>query len=1821
MTRTINSIVRVSARLLVALFTGIAFLCALVIALTQVGPVRTWALQKGLEALNKQLVGRVEIRSITGNLFTGFSLHDVRVIAGDSTFLACPLVDLRYQFRPILKEKTINAEVVIHNPTVRMIRDAKDSLWNFAKIARPSTDTTHKPLPFTINITGLEIIDATISMHDYTRPAAADSAGSVMDFARIDLANVNLSAQAHVGEEQKWLAIQHLGFFLPRAAIRFVDLSGEVYADSGTVRTNALRIETERTLLTLDARLDSVNFFGRTVKGVEGWKRAPVHLNLNAERISTLELHRFLPALGFLGGTPRIQLQAEGTFGDIDIKALQVGLTNSQIAIAGRIKNLNHPDSIYIEAKVTNSRLNYSDAREFVPGLNIPDLAYLGEVTVEQAEFVGYPKSFDASVDVSTDIGAARGAIRLDMRDRLPHYGVDIALAHVNAAKTLNNEAYSSDFTGHIVASGTGFTLPTLNTSFRLNSESSTIAGRPYRSLIAAGNVRNNGIVQLDTLLAAWGPKAEVNREEALGHGAKSVLAFREENLQRILGTRVQLTPTEQVLFSGAAPTLAARGTLDMHDRNLPRYEGALRGHRFAMSDIVPSASTTRMTFTLTANGSSFDPDQMNGTADLDLQDAELPDGRRVQPFTAHLSLDRKSPAERLLELRSDLADLDLDGEWNFKMVINGVVRGLSSITDYLGRKTKYREEDPFETMDTPAGEPVQATYSLNIKNLAPLEIFLNGARLAAEGDLHGDLSGTSQLFSVTAAGTVHRLLYDSRPTVPGPNSRRTLDFDPTLAVHSGMPPADTVRTAETRLAAGKEGTDSVIRTTTVRVESYETAIPLDDGRMIRGWRSDLDSTVVTRPLGAPSRNNPPRTESVSHSGYWLEDRDFARYEPHIQRDAKQASGGRGSMVVRLTEAVLQIDLRNIAPGKIDDITSIDASIRTDSTAQFNSIIFNAPRLHTTLEQGALKLNGATGINGTISLAVNGEVNTNDAAGYRITLDTIRIGMPNKIRWRNVGAVRALVSDDAITIDSLALRRNRAELVEVHGSFVGGETFRDVSIHASETSLQDLGAFFASPESQNMMSKLGGWLRDFRLNLSGTLLNPSFNGSVAVDSIGYAGSQVGNLLATFNYADRNMSGNVRLGPARFAVGTPAEARAEIAELRGDMNDAIATLNTMLPAKQHLNPLPDSGNSQAQLELLNQLSQQVARLGDLRSNDTTQRFRGNERKREVETDIRQMSAVIRAEMSRGTVDSANLSAQISLISFPIDLAFAARDQRILEGRPVDIRARTDSLPIGFLAPFFSGIQVRSGVANMRFNVTGSFPKLVYSGEGDVHNAHMLVEGNNMNYYADARIRFSNQTLSIEELTVQNDPRDLPGGRATVTGAIKFDGFKLKDLNLLARTDQLMVLSDAAQAVNETVYGPLVIASGSQPLRFTGTLDSPRLTGDIDVLRGQLRMERGQTAAQEDQTNPATYVDLNEWRRRTDSENVYGPETPENIDRNKQSDTSHLSDAATVPGSLDENFERLQERIGRVKATLSGVDKSFADLLQLGLNVRIKGRLFLTIDFSPFEQLLAVLATDQEGISIRRGVDGKLDMRGAVHVLNGSKYNFIKLFDASGDLTFAGELGRTKLGIVAEHNGRRLTPSGTGLQDYQVIVNIGGTMEKPDIKLDYTVDGMAGQSPDQEERNRNAISLLLFGRTADEVVHSAENASLVSDFSNSVIGSGTSSIASRLLTDILAGGTDFIRSIDVDLSGRAANARLNIVSQFGDVIVRAGGQISDPINNGSLVAEVPFASLVDIDWLRNVALRLEALRQTSDIGSISNNDPSQAIRLGFQYRKQW
>ncbi|MFP4369793.1 MAG: AsmA family protein, partial [Candidatus Kapaibacterium sp.] len=250
---------RTSKVLLYIVLFFVVISIALVI-LAQMPWFRGWALEKGLSIANSSLNGRVEVKDLTFSAFDGINLHGIRVYAGGDTVAQVPELNVSLNYMPLLKNKVVVNKLTLKQPVIKMLR-GKDSLWNFSKIAQPSTDTSKgAPSEWIIDIGGLNIKNGSFILAD---SLSLQDTGGEVNFAHMYLDNLNLSlsAKADLGENDFRADIEDLSFYEIYSGLKIDKFKTLAKFNKKGISAEDTRISAFESEINFDASIDSVNLF------------------------------------------------------------------------------------------------------------------------------------------------------------------------------------------------------------------------------------------------------------------------------------------------------------------------------------------------------------------------------------------------------------------------------------------------------------------------------------------------------------------------------------------------------------------------------------------------------------------------------------------------------------------------------------------------------------------------------------------------------------------------------------------------------------------------------------------------------------------------------------------------------------------------------------------------------------------------------------------------------------------------------------------------------------------------------------------------------------------------------------------------------------------------------------------------------------------------------------------------------------------------------------------------------------------------------------------------------------------------------------------------------------------------------------------------------------------------------------------------------------------------------------------------------------------------------------------------------------------------
>lgn len=542
--------------------------------------------------------------------------------------------------------------------------------------------------------------------------------------------------------------------------------------------------------------------------------------------------------------------------------------------------------------------------------------------------------------------------------------------------------------------------------------------------------------------------------------------------------------------------------------------------------------------------------------------------------------------------------------------------------------------------------------------------------------------------------------------------------------------------------------------------------------------------------------------------------------------------------------------------------------------------------------------------------------------------------------------------------------------------------------------------------------------------------------------------------------------------------------------------------------------------------------------------------------------------------------------IDINTMPFNLALADIKERFHNANPVDIKVKANKVPLQIAGPFVEQLENLRGNGNADLSIKGFFPDNIgYSGKASFDNASFILKNTNISYTAQGNVSFVNDTIYLNNITLNNLAEDIPGGSAIISGYVDLDDFNIGYIDISVKSQRLLVLSPASVRALPFLYGDFVIATGDHPLRFYGTMSEPNLEGDVNVLSARLIMPAliAQTATRS--TFRYEYLE--------DRTRLHIITTP---DSSAQIDSSEI-----ISNPLN----------GKIAVTQA--EANFADLIDYNIRIKILGRFTINMDLGAAAQLYAEIGAYDPTQPLwyrkfRNNPEAKL--YGQLVVREGSNLTYIIAnLTTSGNILFTtGSIDNPELDLKAEYRGK--TMEGNSSKNYMVQIFITGPKSKPNIRFTYFMDGQEATG-DPKRIEEDALMLLLTGRT--------KTGSSMGGFGNidlkDNIYTAGQSLVSKSLTSMLLGTG--IQSVDVDLAGGAMDeTKLKFTGQlFGNVSWTIGGTLADLKSNNEVTIDWPIP--VNSKLLNNLILQIT---QSTNVNTIQTQD-QKSWEVKLKFGKSW
>ncbi len=564
-------------------------------------------------------------------------------------------------------------------------------------------------------------------------------------------------------------------------------------------------------------------------------------------------------------------------------------------------------------------------------------------------------------------------------------------------------------------------------------------------------------------------------------------------------------------------------------------------------------------------------------------------------------------------------------------------------------------------------------------------------------------------------------------------------------------------------------------------------------------------------------------------------------------------------------------------------------------------------------------------------------------------------------------------------------------------------------------------------------------------------------------------------------------------------------------------------------------------------------------------------------------------------------ASQVALDIRIRSLPLDCGLLPLQLAIRQNEPVAITVEANDISLATIEPFFPALSQVRGQARAVLEVSGSLPKSIrFRGSASYEDCEFLVPATNIRYRSRGVLRLADNVLRLDTIELFNDPADLVGGMAQISGAVTFDGFQPDELDISVRIPGergLLVMSNATAAVNSAMYGRLVISTQEdnrmRRLHLSGRVEQPRLGGFLRIEEADITFP------------PTTSINVQT------ASFVY----------HKTGEGYVITDAVAVARPQDTAIGDLPPRHGMPSPTTRlSITPGFNERLYTAVDVKIRRQMRIKMDFSSVEQLVAFVEQENRNDYLRFIREGtrRTELRGTLIVDPSSTYKFYSTFAAGGRLRFTtGAIDNPEVDLQAVYTGERIIGSDNRRETYRVILFITGTKRQPRLRMTYEINGETapGARGDSVRIMTNALLLVLFGRTQEELT-TGSNGSMATSALDQSVNAARSAAISAFLTNALQGGV--IKNVNIDFGSSdvtsLSQARIMLTGQLFGANVTVGGSVADLAQNSQITLDLSVGNTLGIEWLRNLVAQFQATANPGQ--SLSRQQKQWEFRLGWR-----
>ncbi|MFA6569946.1 MAG: hypothetical protein WCT77_01780 [Bacteroidota bacterium] len=745
------------------------------VLLSQTKGFRQWLSGIALNIANNELVGKVYFSDLRINPFKGaIEIDDVVLTAANDTLLKCPQILVDLDIEKLFNSHVFVKRLTFDSPRIKLIRNGKDSSWNFEHIVKPSPDTSVSTADWKIDLREFNLKNSTVVVIDRTKPYTPTSNVAYNNLYLKDM-NLKLSAFIRPKKKQFQANIVSLKFKEINSGFELKDFSFHASIDTTNAEVESLRIITSKTDLSLKAKMSAINFFGDSLS--KPLFSSPLELSLDAEPICAEDLMRFLPISLKFGGNPKLKAKFSGNLNNIKIENLRLETGNSVLSLTGGLRHLSTPSKLIYKAKIENSTVHYNDLSEILPDLNLSAISEIRKSKIESIDVSGGTDSLYSKIDVNTDGGNLKGWASLGFQQDLSYKG-NFELVNVNLSKILKRDDFVSSITGNFDFNGAGTDLNKMTTTLRAKIKDSKFMNYYIRNFSLSASVADKGIIRIDTFFVKFPAVSDTNYST--------------------------LPETDFSRFS-------LKGFLNLQNMKKPVYDINTKFKSLNLASLLKNKYAPEyLNGAISLNGEGFAIDSIVASMKAKIDDCVFED-RALNPFTLTVDIEKQAGERRSFLVNSEFLSFGVTGKYNFSDLSNVLKTQAQYFDEYIQERVlamtpRIKKDDTQQNKKifkkTGLFAPVNLNVHADVKDLSLLSVFIKGNRIHSVGtiDLSLDVSKTESRLKIDSinisnfefdspkaeisarpfkiSGTLDMVVIDSLPSLKNFNLNFTSESD-----------------------------------------------------------------------------------------------------------------------------------------------------------------------------------------------------------------------------------------------------------------------------------------------------------------------------------------------------------------------------------------------------------------------------------------------------------------------------------------------------------------------------------------------------------------------------------------------------------------------------------------------------------------------------------------------------------------------------------------------------------------------------------------------------------------------------------------------------------------------------------------------------------------------------------------------------------------------------------------------------------------------------------------------------------------------------------